>query len=1575
MSRNVTTGDWRHDHGARARQPLWSLLLVALLLCSAVPSLAQVSDDFSATTLDTNLWQLTDSRGDGQLLLSPGLLTLDLPAGWPHDAGAADNHTLRLLQDLPDSSFSLEARFESVPGTAGQQQGLMVLQDDGTYVRLFHRHDGQQLNVGWTRTVNHQILEHGTLAVTATDTLALRLTRLDNIWTCDQQIGGGAWSEVFVFDHALRVSHGGVYAATSLPKDFDTPYDRHNPPVDKSSGGASAPAYAAIIDYVFDTDNPIVPEDGALSVGTRTFTGLESFYYFRAGSPGTVFDYAGTTAPYHLTQLDTLALTQLPGHGLSLDTATLITSPRPAQALNNAIVATGEITMEAWLQPSTIGQSGPARIVTLSNDPSNRNASLSHGQWDDVLPTDVFDARLRTTEQSLNGQPDFVTPTGSLTGALQHVVYTRDLLGNTRFYVDGLEVATGLAEGDLSNWNPNYALALGGEMDNSRNWLGNLHLTAIYSRALDAAEVAQNFLAGPDGGVMPLLAPAVILSNVVAGSMFDFTDTIAMSAVANDADGTIAAVEFRVGAAVLHRDETAPYEFDWTNPGTGVQQIQAVAIDNDGLETGSEVIPVYVSAPASYQAALHLSDAFFDADLGAPWTLTDTSAGAVASQSNGSVNLALPAATQIPWDASLAGLRAHQDELDTDLALELMIDGDAWLGDGFTGLEVADSLGATVRYVAQRSTDVWTLSWGSASLGSPVQSGSLELGTTTGPLWLQLRRQADTCQLFYSGNGLVWQAAGTIAQPLALNRAGWFAGTLSGPATIALDHAFNLAAPIVPEDGQSGDFDGPVISLLTVLPDFNSLTLDWVTDEPADYRVEYGLTTAYELGLIDGGLFSFTHQAVLPALSPGLAYHIRLTCLDVAGNLTDTGDLVYYTDVTATPAAGPAAGDVYRETILGFDINNFDWRVTDPNAQNIGAAEFLPNQVLSLNVPDLTGAVRAELVIDRWGGHPGTTGKKIRLNNGSWLHVDDPATIPDDQPECYVYQDNPMIEVPLEQLVAGSVTLEGSAGGQTCYNFDWGQWGWYAVVLRVYYDGSVPHPDGSFLSPALGDTITDSASISVNATSIGVVNKVHVLARYEGFDGDGDGVTGGWHRHYRRERDNTTVNLEGIVGTDLAAPFDLTWDAAWIPDQAPGTVGLQARIRDDSGVWFVTELDSLSLNHSNGVVKSYPMLDVPRSFWVRTGQTKAVTFNIPATDSLSGAAEARVTATTWNGSDGGVILINNNPVASSFGRDHYFSLDSVAFSPSILDPADNILSIYSATSDHGMEMLWPGPLVTVRYGPAAPPANIVARQPGDTDGNGLVDDRDAQLMLDHLVGALKLTGTARAAADFDGNGVVEITDAALVLAPDAKSEGESGLLLATTDPDDPSRLTLGLDTGAGHHTLEMTITSEGLAAAVQKFEMLAESGAMTAWHASGDTLRLARVGTAVAAELGTLVLESGLGTLLINTTVDGNPQPRLEIAAPDIPSRFELVGNYPNPFNPSTTIAFNLPRTAQVRLRVHDLRGHLIATVADGSLPPGRHTAVWNGRDDQGRGVASGTFFYRLEAGGQVWTRKMLLLK
>jgi hypothetical protein len=94
-----------------------------------------------------------------------------------------------------------------------------------------------------------------------------------------------------------------------------------------------------------------------------------------------------------------------------------------------------------------------------------------------------------------------------------------------------------------------------------------------------------------------------------------------------------------------------------------------------------------------------------------------------------------------------------------------------------------------------------------------------------------------------------------------------------------------------------------------------------------------------------------------------------------------------------------------------------------------------------------------------------------------------------------------------------------------------------------------------------------------------------------------------------------------------------------------------------------------------------------------------------------------------------------------------------------------------------------------------------------------------------------------------------------------------------------------------------------------------------------------------------------------------------------IASEYALEGNYPNPFNPSTTIRFRIPEAVVARLEIFNGNGVLVRVLADEHLPAGRYAHMWNGRDDAGRPMESGTYYARLSAGEFLAVTRMLLLK
>ncbi len=116
--------------------------------------------------------------------------------------------------------------------------------------------------------------------------------------------------------------------------------------------------------------------------------------------------------------------------------------------------------------------------------------------------------------------------------------------------------------------------------------------------------------------------------------------------------------------------------------------------------------------------------------------------------------------------------------------------------------------------------------------------------------------------------------------------------------------------------------------------------------------------------------------------------------------------------------------------------------------------------------------------------------------------------------------------------------------------------------------------------------------------------------------------------------------------------------------------------------------------------------------------------------------------------------------------------------------------------------------------------------------------------------------------------------------------------------------------------------------------------------------------------------QSGLHIFELNTeTTSVGPEPDIQ------PGTFALYNNYPNPFNPETRIAYDLGKGSAVTLEIFNMLGQKVRTLANGRKAAGSHEVIWDGADNAGQQVSSGIYFYRLEAGDFVDTKRMLLVR
>jgi hypothetical protein len=94
-----------------------------------------------------------------------------------------------------------------------------------------------------------------------------------------------------------------------------------------------------------------------------------------------------------------------------------------------------------------------------------------------------------------------------------------------------------------------------------------------------------------------------------------------------------------------------------------------------------------------------------------------------------------------------------------------------------------------------------------------------------------------------------------------------------------------------------------------------------------------------------------------------------------------------------------------------------------------------------------------------------------------------------------------------------------------------------------------------------------------------------------------------------------------------------------------------------------------------------------------------------------------------------------------------------------------------------------------------------------------------------------------------------------------------------------------------------------------------------------------------------------------------------------IPRTLDLANNYPNPFNPTTTIRFAVPQAGPISLMVYNVLGQQVRMLAQGNVSAGYHDVVWDGKDDHGMTVQSGVYFYRLQTGSVALVKKMVMVK
>ena len=232
--------------------------------------------------------------------------------------------------------------------------------------------------------------------------------------------------------------------------------------------------------------------DGIVSsAGGRHESNVIALYEFKTGSGTTAYDTSGIEPSLNLSLSG--AYNWVGGWGVQFIDGKAQGSTTASTKLRDLITATGEYSIEAWIAPGNVTQDGPARIVTYSGGPTNRNFMLGQTLYN-------YDSFNRSDQTDQAGEPQLSTADADedLQATLQHVVVTYDPANGRRIYVNGMftddvDVVPG---GLLNDWDDTYAFAVASEVDNDNRWAGTVRLLAVHNRALTDEQIVQNFDVG-----------------------------------------------------------------------------------------------------------------------------------------------------------------------------------------------------------------------------------------------------------------------------------------------------------------------------------------------------------------------------------------------------------------------------------------------------------------------------------------------------------------------------------------------------------------------------------------------------------------------------------------------------------------------------------------------------------------------------------------------------------------------------------------------------------------------------------------------------------------------------------------------------------------------------------------------------------------------------------------------------------------------------------------------------------------------------------------------------------------------
>ena len=398
------------------------------------------------------------------------------------------------------------------------------------------------------------------------------------------------------------------------------------------------------------------------------------------------------------------------------------------------------------------------------------------------------------------------------------------------------------------------------------------------------------------------------------------------------------------------------------------------------------------------------------------------------------------------------------------------------------------------------------------------------------------------------------------------------------------------------------------------------------------------------------------------------------------------------------------AGEFYREYWAEWDENITNCRgrlrVNDTELslhKNFGKrSEAKANGLMldSIN-EDLFQLKAAQLYLEMWGGHPGTSGKRFLPNGKQMYNVPEVGTAAG---HCtYSY---PVIPLKVRHLVTGTNSFQFACDRGSSF---WGHFIMDNAAVRCFLKPD--HPDlaqaglkglsANIKLPNPRNVLQDITEISISYSKEfeQLIVSADYFGRYLGFDDDGNGSENDWHGFTQKKQ------YRNHIGSASKPPFAIKWDTSMVPSQS-APMAICAVLQLKRGFYYVSDtLDDLTFPPDRNRIEMYKCSSMPTPFWSRDSKENKAVIELPK--DISSLQHAQLMIKIWDGGEGKVkepFKINGHPYSITSRKAVHDVVFTVAeVNTEHLKPGKNQINLLSDTEHHGIEVLLPGPVLIARY--------------------------------------------------------------------------------------------------------------------------------------------------------------------------------------------------------------------------------------------------------------------------------------